>query len=175
MLMHRESGLILIMNVHFCFLDSDSSGSDSDDDVKNEIMEEWAIELNRKQEHPQRLHKEVWHNEPGMVGQIYTSNFKFICPSCFCIIWKSRNPSHNFSMVKCFSNRRGHSNENPQHMFLWRNNKNLSQISFSSAHHVAFFFRKSRPPSHNFSMVKYFSNCRGHSNEYPQHMFYMEK
>ena len=52
----------------FSCVDSDSSDSDSDDDVKNEIMEEWAKELKRKQEHPQRLHEEIWHNEPGMVG-----------------------------------------------------------------------------------------------------------
>lgn len=55
--------------MNISIIDSDSSGSDSDDEVKNEIMEEWMAELKRKQEHPQRLHKEVWHNEPAMVGE----------------------------------------------------------------------------------------------------------
>lgn len=42
---------------------SSSSGSDSDDNEDEE--NKWMEELNRKKNHPYRLHEELWYNDPG--------------------------------------------------------------------------------------------------------------
>ena len=44
------------------------SFSDSSDSDSEEIELTWMDELNRKQQHPERLHKELWYNEKDEVS-----------------------------------------------------------------------------------------------------------
>lgn len=47
---------------------ADSSSEESSDD---EIELTWMDELNRKQEHPERLHRELWFNEKDEVSRLH--------------------------------------------------------------------------------------------------------
>ena len=48
---------------------SSSSGSDEEEDsnIELQLPMEWMDELNRKKQHPERLHEELWFNEPDEV------------------------------------------------------------------------------------------------------------
>lgn len=61
---HHGKKINLVILLKLCYLVAHNSCSSSDEEVGNEeseIMEE----LNRKIQHPFRLHRELWHNEPG--------------------------------------------------------------------------------------------------------------
>lgn len=50
-----------------CVEDSDDeSGCDSELD-DNDLEQNWMEEINIKRKHPDRLHDELWFNEPGEV------------------------------------------------------------------------------------------------------------
>lgn len=46
---------------------SSSSLSSSYEDSSSDEEDKAMLELERKRKHPQRLHSELWHNEPGEV------------------------------------------------------------------------------------------------------------
>ena len=47
--------------------DDEDDDDDDDSDLDNDVAHGWVAELTRKQQHPERLHEELWFNEPGEV------------------------------------------------------------------------------------------------------------
>ena len=48
--------------------DESSCSSSSDEEMDEEIEKSWIKEMMRKRSHPERLHEELWFNEPGEVS-----------------------------------------------------------------------------------------------------------
>ena len=46
----------------------DSSSSDDEEEVVEGVENTWVDELNRKKDHPERLHEDLWFNEAGEVN-----------------------------------------------------------------------------------------------------------
>ncbi|CAG0884564.1 unnamed protein product [Darwinula stevensoni] len=49
---------------------SESESSEEEGELKNDTQASAILELERKQQHPERLHSELWHNEPGEMNDM---------------------------------------------------------------------------------------------------------
>ena len=71
-----------VLHFHNCHSGSDSSSSSSseeeEEDENFDIGKLWVDELDRKKNHPDRLHPELWFNEPGEMndGPVCRCNLK---------------------------------------------------------------------------------------------------
>ena len=50
------------------YLDSSTSSSDEEEESLEKLHDNWVDELQRKREHPERIHPELWFNEPMEVN-----------------------------------------------------------------------------------------------------------